>query len=104
MQIQTLGLWGRGTLLIGTLAVLTNASSIYAADRMASAVRQQTNFNREWRFLLEDHPGAEAVTFDDSKWAQVGLPHSFSLPYFLSDRFYVGYGWYRKSLEVPANW
>jgi len=42
--------------------------------------------------------------YDDSKWDDIGLPHSFSLPYFLSDKFYVGYGWYRKHFNVPAKW
>jgi hypothetical protein len=44
------------------------------------------------------------VTFDDSKWASVGLPHSFSIPYFGSPHFYTGYGWYRRHFDVPASW
>jgi hypothetical protein len=75
-----------------------------AAQEAPGAVRQQLNFNREWRFGLGDHPGAEAAAFDDSMWSAVGLPHSFSLPYFLSDKFYIGYGWYRKAFEAPADW
>ena len=39
------------------------------------------------------------------KWENVGLPHSFSMPYFAAnDKFYVGYGWYRKHFDVPAAW
>ena len=26
------------------------------------------------------------------------------MPYFAADRFYVGYGWYRKHFNVPAAW
>ena len=66
--------------------------------------RQQLNFNREWKFQLGDHPGAEAVAFDDAKWDDIGLPHSFSMPYFASPKFYTGYGWYRKHFGAPANW
>ena len=33
-----------------------------------------------------------------------GLPHSFSLPYFVSPNFYQGYGWYRKHFTVPSSW
>jgi len=66
--------------------------------------RQVLNFNREWRFELGDPAGAEKAGFDDGAWQKIGLPHSFSLPYFTSPQFYVGYGWYRKHLNVPASW
>jgi beta-galactosidase/beta-glucuronidase len=36
----------------------------------------------------------------------VGLPHSFSTPYFQAPEVYIGYGWYRKDLvlaNVPAG-
>ena len=48
----------------------------------AEPLRQRLNFNREWKFQLGDVRGAEAVAYDDSKWNTVGLPHSFSTPYF----------------------
>jgi len=34
----------------------------------------------------------------------IGLPHSFGTPYFQGKDFYTGYGWYRKSIDVPAEW
>jgi len=70
----------------------------------SAALRQNLNFNRDWKFQLGDASGAEAVAFDDGAWTPANLPHSFSLPYFASDKFYVGYGWYRKHFEVPASW
>jgi beta-galactosidase len=54
-------------------------------------------FNRDWKFVLGDVKGAEAPNFHDATWEHVGLPHSFSIPYFESKQFYMGYGWYRKS-------
>jgi hypothetical protein len=66
--------------------------------------RDILNFNRDWTFQLGDVAGAEAARFDDAKWDAANLPHSFSLPYFASDKFYVGYGWYRKHFNVPLNW
>jgi len=71
---------------------------------MAADIRQTLNFNREWKFTLGDHPGAEAVSYDDAKWDVIGLPHSFSIPYFGATRFYTGYGWYRKAFNVPQDW
>jgi hypothetical protein len=69
----------------------------------AAGPRQVLNFNRDWRFILDDVKGAEAPDFSDASWSAVGLPHSFSLPYFAANtKFYVGYGWYRKHFEIPA--
>lgn len=70
----------------------------------AANLRQTVNFNREWKFQLGDVAGAAAAAFDDAKWSDANLPHSFSMPYFAADRFYVGYGWYRKHFEVPKAW
>jgi hypothetical protein len=70
----------------------------------AESPRQQLNFNREWKFQLGDPAGAAAVAFDDAPWDDIGLPHSFSQPYFASPKFYIGYGWYRKHFAVPATW
>lgn len=65
--------------------------------------RKSSNFNREWKYMRGDHQGAEQIIYDDSGWEQVGLPHSFSIPYFMSKDFYAGYGWYRKSLKLTEN-
>jgi len=67
-------------------------------------LRETINFNRDWKFKLGDYPGAEAPTYKDSDWFAIGLPHSFSIPYFLSKDFYIGYGWYRKSFDCKPEW
>lgn len=59
-------------------------------------------FNRDWKFVLGDVKGAEAPNFSDATWEHIGLPHSFSIPYFESKQFYMGYGWYRKSFELDV--
>jgi hypothetical protein len=69
-----------------------------------SSPRLESSLNREWKFALGDFAGAEAPSFSDGSWSQVGLPHSFSEPYFASPDFYTGYGWYRKHLLVPPEW
>jgi hypothetical protein len=69
-----------------------------------TGARAVQNFNQAWKFYLGDKTGAEANTFDDSSWSNIGLPHSFSLPYFAWKNTYYGYGWYRKHLDVPADW
>jgi hypothetical protein len=68
---------------------------------MGQPLRQKLNFNSDWKFRLGDQPGAALTTYNDSGWNAVGLPHSFSMPYFMSSDFYIGYGWYRKHFNVP---
>ena len=85
--------------LLGAVLFVCPVIGLSAAD-----LRQTLNFNREWKFQLGDVPGADAAAFDDSKWDDASLPHSFSMPYFAADRFYVGYGWYRKHFNVPKAW
>ena len=69
----------------------------------AAGLRESLNFNREWKFQLGDVAGADARAFDDANWSNANLPHSFSLPYFAAEKFYVGYGWYRKHFDLPAT-
>lgn len=74
--------------------------------------RKHINFNREWKFesqrVTDDNPpdfgGALSPEFDDSEWTEVGLPHSFSIPYNMESSFFVGYGLYRKTFDVPEEW
>lgn len=65
--------------------------------------RQYENLNRTWKYQQGDYPGAKAMMYDDSKWDNVGIPHSFSMPYFMSKDFYTGYGWYRKQLRLSKD-
>jgi len=72
-------------------------------DGRGQSLRQRMNFNRDWRFQLGDHRGAELADYDDGGWERVGLPHSFSMPYFAAPQFYTGWGWYRKHFVLPAD-
>nr|WP_278706553.1 glycoside hydrolase family 2 TIM barrel-domain containing protein [Bacteroides intestinalis] len=65
--------------------------------------REVVNLNREWTYQRGDFPGAEQTGYDDSGWEHIGLPHSFSIPYFMLKDFYTGYGWYRKTLELSKK-
>ncbi len=77
----------------------------FALNAIGADLREILNFNREWKFQLGDISGADAVTFDDAKWNNANLPHSFSTPYFAAgNSFYVGYGWYRKHFDMPKVW
>jgi len=93
-----------GGSVTGGTTSLGGSTATGGTSAPVSGNRQSLNFNQSWKFKLGDSTGAQANSYDDSSWSTVGLPHSFSLPYFLSSQFYVGYGWYRKHFTVPAAW
>lgn len=39
----------------------------------------------------------------DTRWYDIGLPHSFGIPYFMDTQFYVGKGTYARTIDVPAE-
>ncbi len=97
--------WRAASFLLARTVTFPLAVLAFAATNAAAEVRQIESFNRDWRFRLGDVPRADAPKFDDAGWARVGLPHSFSLPYFAAtNSFYVGYGWYRKTFDLPKSW
>src|SRR6266496_1285342 len=77
----------------------SNAASAVGAE---TSPRQRTIINAFWKYQQGDFAGAQTPAFDDASWQSVGLPHSFSTPYFLSTDFYSGYGWYRKHLALDV--
>lgn len=79
---------------------------------LAAHAADTTSFDRGWRFLKSDTPGAEAPAFDDSAWRTVDLPHDWSIegpfdaknPTGGAGAFLpAGIGWYRRTFTVPAS-
>lgn len=67
--------------------------------------RQKTNINREWQFTFSSETANFSTEISEgAQWERVGLPHTFSLPYFRSENFYEGYGWYQKTIQIEDNW
>ena len=87
-------------LYIGVVVILFTLIQNVTASQ---SVRNIEKINREWKYLRGDIDDASLSNYDDSGWEQIGLPHSFSIPYFLSPDFYVGYGWYRKTINFSKN-
>jgi beta-galactosidase len=91
--------------LVAALALLLIAGT-------AAAQRQRLLMDPGWRFALGDHPGAEAVRFDDSRWRRLNLPHDWSIEGTprqdapaggRGGYFPTGVGWYRKAFRLPAG-
>jgi len=66
----------------------------------AASNRVVVNLNADWKFIKGDISGAQAAAYSDASWSSVGLPHSASIPFFIDDKAYVGWTWYRKHLTI----
>jgi beta-galactosidase len=73
----------------------------------------RTGFDADWKFALDDHPGAEASAFNDSEWRTLDLPHDWSIEGDYSKDnpmgdscgyLPAGIGWYRKTIPVSRDW
>jgi beta-galactosidase len=69
-------------------------------------------FNNGWKFLLDDMTNSEKVSFDDSKWREVNLPHDWSIegPFDIDapaggNGAYLptGIAWYRKQFQLSKD-
>lgn len=67
-------------------------------------MESRIRINQDWKFMHGDFPEAGEAGYDDSGWYDIGIPHSFGIPYFMEKQFYIGYGCYRKWLQVREEW
>ncbi|MFB6320587.1 glycoside hydrolase family 2 TIM barrel-domain containing protein [Saccharicrinis sp. FJH54] len=101
----------RSLFLIALVFVFLTGCKTAASDSADPARKQLFDF--DWKFAQGDHPGAEALGFDDSGWRKLDLPHDWSIegkseksnPSEGEGGFYpMGTGWYRKTFEMPDAW
>jgi beta-galactosidase len=102
----------RYSLALGLTAVgLTMALGTLA--QTPQPARQQLPADSDWKFLVGDPAGPETVSFSDSSWRTVNLPHDWSIeakpdpknPSAAGAGFFPGgVGWYRKTFNAPASW
>ena len=99
---------------LAALTVFVSGIPLRAAAPYAppASPRVTYNFNADWKFIRQDVPGAQEVSFDDSLWETVSTPHSFNdvdsfrviIDHSGGDRgTYKGLSWYRKHFRLPAG-
>lgn len=64
-------------------------------------MREYRLLNNDWKFTYGDK--VEASPDEINIWQDIGLPHSFGIPYFMEKEFYVGYGTYFKCFELSEE-
>jgi beta-galactosidase len=96
------------------------AVNIYScSDSQNISDTRMLSFDDKWRFIKADPEGAENVTFDDSDWRNLDLPHDWSIenlpnqsdsakgpftkasPYKMRTGYTIGgTAWYRKTFTL----
>jgi beta-galactosidase len=77
------------------------------------SIASEGNFSMDpgWQFIKQDVTGAQATSFDDSKWSLVSTPHTYndvdSFRGYISHSggdhgLYQGTAWYRKHFKIPT--
>ncbi|RZK40421.1 MAG: DUF4982 domain-containing protein [Pedobacter sp.] len=75
-------------------------------------VRSRINFNKDWKFSLNDVAEAKAPAYDDRQWRNLTLPHDWSIEGKFDEKnpakpegggLPTGIAWYRKEFNVPKN-
>jgi len=79
-----------GAVAAGSLAAIGRTGAAAGAESRAVTApgRLERSFDEDWLFYRGDASGAEAVSFDDSGWRALDLPHDWSiedLPYATSE-------------------
>ena len=76
----------------------------------SNPVRTIESFDLDWKFFKGDPKGAESSGYNDSSWANISLPHDWSVegPYRKENPSCQGYlpggiGWYRKAFGVSGE-
>jgi beta-galactosidase len=77
------------------------------------ASQRDINIDLDWKFHLGDEIQAKNISFDDSQWRTLNLPHDWSIegeykednPAGWRGAFLpTGIGWYRKHLKILPEW
>jgi beta-galactosidase len=77
------------------------------------SIASEGNFSMDpgWQFIKQDVTGAQATSFDDSKWSLVSTPHTYNdtdsfrgaISHSGGDHgLYQGTAWYRKHFKIPT--
>ncbi|WP_159520687.1 glycoside hydrolase family 2 TIM barrel-domain containing protein [Sunxiuqinia indica] len=89
-------------ILLISFLVSISSNNAFAADWI--------NFNGDWKFTKGNPENANSVSFDDSSWESVKIPHDWAIagPFDPNGNGgtgklpWKGEGWYRKTFEVDA--
>lgn len=97
---------------LGLSLLALNFYSCNSADAQTKAPREKIKFDFDWKFTKGDFPEAAELSFNDSQWESVDVPHDWSIAGpFLKENpagnvgAYApgGIGWYRKNFTLDKS-
>ena len=105
-QFNLLRRLGALPLRVGRIPVAAVCIAASGLTTFAAESRPTRSLNGEWRFHFGSADRAEAAAFDDSAWTTVRVPHSWNAEDGEDGgaNYARGSGWYRRVLELPADW
>lgn len=64
-----------------------------------------TSINESWKFSKGDFPHAPDLSFDDSKWEKICIPHTWNKEDAIDEipGYYRGIAWYRRSIYISKD-
>ncbi len=103
------------TLLVFTVSIFLTCSfvttNIQAAYTPPANNRVRFNMDYDWKFIKQDVSGAQNVSFNDSTWSDVSLPHTYNdIDHYdtwvtgSGDYGYNGKTWYRKHFTLNSSY
>ncbi|MFZ4724759.1 MAG: glycoside hydrolase family 2 TIM barrel-domain containing protein [Paludibacter sp.] len=87
------------------IIILTFLCFQFSYAGFASNPRVVESINENWRFSIGEFANASTNDFDDLKWENVSVPHTWNKTDAVDDTpgYFRGTGWYRKSVFIPTE-
>ncbi|QNA42661.1 glycoside hydrolase family 2 TIM barrel-domain containing protein [Lacibacter sediminis] len=96
--------------ILSTIVALCFTSFLFA-QQSNEQIRVNQLFNFGWKFKAGDIPNAQSISFDDTDWRKLDLPHDFQIeqPWDSTANRGRGFktngiGWYRKTFKANESW
>ncbi len=86
--------------LVSTILIIVSCFTYASNTRIISSI------NQAWKFSKGEFQNASQLNFDDSKWENVTIPHTWNKDDALDEipGFYRGTAWYRRTISVPVEY
>jgi len=94
--------------MYSAILLLTFVSLIGSCVKEETQLRVRESFNDSWRFSKGENGDEHIVTFDDSAWREISLPHDWAIEGPFDKKYdtrtgglpIYGTAWYRKSFKI----
>jgi len=112
LKLLTIGMLASTAFVAITLSV-AGCNGLNAPASPPSYARITTSFDKDWRFLKADAPGADKPEFDDAPWRTLDVPHDWSIegPFDANNPtrgaggfLPAGIGWYRRHFTLSPDY